>query len=266
MTDSPISLDIADGVASIGLNRPADGNAIDLQLARALVDVVAEVASIPDLGAVVLFGEGEGFCVGGDLKSFASAAVPGAFLAELADTAHQAILGLRSLRPPVISAVHGACAGGGLGFAFAADVVLADRDTRFRVAYTAAGLSPDCGVSWTLTRVIGAARANELILTNRVFDAVEAERIGLVSRVVDPGAVRSAATTLARSLAGGPRQALAASADLVRQAVSTSLEQHLKNEADSIASLIDTPDGAEGVAAFLEKRRPQFGRPPGRAK
>jgi 2-(1,2-epoxy-1,2-dihydrophenyl)acetyl-CoA isomerase len=258
--DTAVTLDVAGGVARIGLSRPASGNAIDLPMARALRDRAAEVSAMPDVGAVVLFGHGDSFCVGGDLSQFAAATSPGEYLAELAGTAHQAILGLRALSVPVISAIHGAYAGGGMGFALAADLVLAEQTARFVVAYTAAGLSPDCGVSWTLARILGPARANDLILTNRQLDGAAAERLGLISRVVDPGTVHDAADRLARSLADGPRDALAASAHLVRDAQSVTLEQHLTAEARSIAALIDTPDGREGVTAFLHKRRPQFTR------
>ncbi|MEV4147682.1 enoyl-CoA hydratase-related protein [Amycolatopsis sp. NPDC049691] len=253
-----MTLELADGVALVGLSRAAKGNAIDLSLARALRDVTAEVAETPDVGAVVLFGHGAQFCVGGDLATFGRADAPGKLLAELAATAHEAILGLRSLPVPVVSAVHGACAGGGIGFALAADIVLAERTARFVVAYTAAGLSPDCGVSWALTRVLGPARANDLILTNRQVDGTEAERLGLVSRSVEPGTARTEAAQLAASLAQGPRTALAASARLVRDAGNRSLRDHLDVEARSIAALIETPDGQEGVDAFLDKRAPRF--------
>lgn len=255
---TPVTLEVREDVALIGLSRPANGNAIDLPMARGLRNAVTEVGSMSTVGAVVLFGHGEQFCVGGDLQVFATAAAPGEFLAELADTAHEAVLGLRALPVPVISAVHGACAGGGIGFALAADLVLAERTARFVVAYTAAGLSPDCGVSWILTRVLGPARANDLILTNRRLDGIEAERLGLVSRVVEPGTVYEEALRLARSLAEGPRDALAQSAQLVRDAGATSLKEHLQHEAESIASLIETPNGSEGIAAFLQKRHPDF--------
>lgn len=257
-TQGPVSLEITDGLALIGLNRPDNGNAITLPMAQALRDAVADVVAHADVGAAVLFGHGDQFSVGGDLLSFADADRPGEFLAELAGTAHQAVLGLRSLSVPVISAVQGACAGGGIGFALSADLVVAERTTRFVVAYTAAGLSPDCGVSWTLARLLGPARANDLILTNRRLDGAEAERLGLVSRVVDPGTALERATGLARAFTRGPRAALASSARLVRDAPARPLEEHLDAEAASISTLVDTADGQEGVNAFLERRPPVF--------
>ncbi|AIJ24649.1 enoyl-CoA hydratase/isomerase family protein [Amycolatopsis methanolica] len=254
----PVTLEVTDGVALLGLARPERNNAVDLPLARALRDAVAEVAATPDVGAAVLFGHGEQFSVGGDLLAFADAEAPGQFLAELARTAHEAVLGLRSLTVPVVASVQGACAGAGIGFALSADLVLAEHTARFVVAYTATGLSPDCGVSWALTRALGPARASDLILTNRKVEGTEAERIGLVSRAVAPGTARAEAVRLATALARGPRRALAASAGLVRRAVSEPLSGHLDAEARSIAALIETPDGQEGVHAFLAKRTPRF--------
>jgi 2-(1,2-epoxy-1,2-dihydrophenyl)acetyl-CoA isomerase len=258
---APVTLDVTAGVALIGLSRPDAGNAIDLPMARALRDAAAAVAAMPAVGAAVLFGHGDRFCVGGDLKAFAAASTPGRFMAELADSAHAAVLGLRALPVPIITAVQGACAGGGIGFALAADMIVAERTARFTAAYTAVGLSPDCSVSWTLARRLGPALASDLILTNRPLDGAEAARLGLVSRVTEPGRSLDEAMTLARSLAAGPRAALSSSVRLVRQAAEASLHHHLRAEAASIASLIETPDGTEGVSAFLERRSPTFSAP-----
>jgi len=167
------------------------------------------------------------------------------------------VLGLRALEAPVITAIRGACAGAGIGFALAGDIVLAGSDARFRVAYTGAGLSPDCGVSWALTRTVGSARAADLILTNRLLDAEQAERYGLLSRVAE-GDVVTEAFALAETLASGPRGAFAKSVRLVRDAGETPLVHHLDAEASGISVLAETPEGQEGIRAFLERRRPDF--------
>ena len=261
MQQSPgknVTLDVVGDVARIAFARPNRGNAIDLSTARELRAVTASLGTGADLGAVVLHGEGKNFCVGGDLQSFADAADPRSFLSELAATAHEALLGLHALEAPVLTAVQGACAGAGIGFALAGDLVLAATDVRFRVAYTGAGLSPDCGVSWSLTRTLGPARAADLILTNRTVDAEQAERYGLVSRV-STGDVLADALALAETLAAGPRDAFAQSARLVRDAREASLPRHLDAEAAGIAALAGTADGQEGIRAFLEHRRPAFG-------
>ena len=253
-----VTLEVQDRVAVIGLSRPDRGNAVSLAMARGLRDTVAAVGRGPGLGAVVLAGQGGQFCVGGDLREFAAAHAPRDFLAELAATAHDVVLGLRSLPVPVVAAVQGACAGAGLGFALACDLVVAEQNARFVVAYTAAGLSPDCGVSWALTRILGAPRAADLILTNRPLDGLQAYDWGLVSRVVQPGQARQAALNLARELADGPDAALSHSVRLIRDAPDRPLEDHLRHEAACIADAIGTPGGAEGVAAFLARRRPDF--------
>lgn len=258
MKREPVRLDYGDGVARIGLAVPERKNAIDLPLATALAEAVRTVAAMPDIGAAVLYAEGDTFCVGGDLRAFANITPPGALVGKVAHAAHEAILGLRALKMPVISAVQGACAGGGLGIALAADIVIAGTDARFHTAYTAAGLSPDCGVSWILTRTLGPARAADLILTNRHLDADTAERYGLISRVSDNPF--DDACKVGLSLAHGPRQALAASTRLVREAPTTTLEPHLDNEARQIAALADTAEGTEGITAFLEHRPADFGK------
>lgn len=255
---TPVTLAVVDDIATITLARPDRGNAIDLPTAQALRDSVAAVAATHGIAAVVVGASGPAFCVGGDLNAFATATAPGAFIAELAGTMHEAIGGLRAMPAPVISAVHGACAGAGIGIALAADLIVADRTARFRAAYTAAGLSPDCGVSWALTRALGPARAHDLILTNRVLAAEEAERLGLISRLVESGTAGDQALDLARAMAAGPRQALARSAALVRSVGESPLTEHLAAEATSIAAMIETTDGQEGVAAFLAKRAPRF--------
>jgi 2-(1,2-epoxy-1,2-dihydrophenyl)acetyl-CoA isomerase len=256
VSGAPVTLEVVDEVARLKLARGDRNNAIDLDFARVLRDTVDELGTGRQFGAVVLYAEGDNFCVGGDLRSFAAAPAPSEFIAELAATMHEAVVGLRALETPVVTAVQGACAGAGIGLALAGDIVLAARDARFRVSYTAAGLSPDCGVSWALTRTLGPARAADLILTNRLIDADQAERCGLVSRLADD--VVDESFTLAAALATGARAAQAHSVRLVRDAGTTALEQHLIAEAHGISSLAATPEGSEGISSFLEKRRPNF--------
>lgn len=259
---NPVGLAIADGVARVTLRRPDSGNAIDLDVASALRDAVATLHRDDQVGAVLIHADGGAFCVGGDLSAFAGATDRSAYIAELAGTMHEAVLGLRALRPPVLSAVQGACAGAGIGLALAADLVVAARGARFRAAYTAAGLAPDCGVSWALTRLLGAPRAADLILTNRTLAAATAHAWGLVSRVVDDQDLQSTAGELAAGLAAGPRPGLAEAVRLIRDAPTTPLAQHLDAEAAAIARAVATPESAEAIDAFLTKRTPDFTRSP----
>ncbi|MFI7666124.1 enoyl-CoA hydratase/isomerase family protein [Nocardia sp. NPDC049526] len=245
-------------VVIVELDRPECGNAIDLISARRLRYRLADIAAADEIGAVVLAGRGRDFCVGGDLRDFAHAPAPADYIRDLADVVHQAITVMRSLPMPVIAAVHGNCAGAGLGLALAADLVVAEPTTIFRSAYIGVGLSPDCGVSWGLPRAVGAARACDMLLTNSPLGGIEARDLGLVSRVVDTGSARAVALDLASALACGPRIVAGHTVRLVRRAGDSSLAAQLSVEATLIADALASPEGSEGVAAFLTKRRPDF--------
>lgn len=246
-----------DGVAQIVLNRPEHGNAISLELAQGMRQAAEEIADLADTGEariVLLRGAGPAFCVGGDLTEFADARDPSTHIAALAQLMHEAILALVEAPAPLISVVHGVAAGGGVGLALTADLVLATTEARFRAAYTGVGLSPDCGVSWLLGTKLGHAVGLDLALTNRTLDAEEARRYGLVSRVVVHSDLEGTVAGVVRALKTGPPLAIAATKRLVREAGGSSLREHLSEEAASIAALAGTPDGCEGIAAFLAKR------------
>ncbi|WP_375504232.1 enoyl-CoA hydratase/isomerase family protein [uncultured Jatrophihabitans sp.] len=169
---------------------------------------------------------------------------------------HEAILGLRALPVPVIAAVHGSCAGAGMGLALGSDLVVAERSATFVIGYTAVGLTPDCGVSWLLTRRLGHALAADLILTNRPLDAVAAQAAGLVGRLVETGEAHAEAE--ATALAAGPLTAHARTLQLIRQADSVPLAEQLDHEAAAISAAVQTSDADEGISAFLHKRAPIF--------
>lgn len=251
-------------IARLTLVRGDAGNALDLDMAEGLREAAHRVAAgREDLAAVLFEAEGRNFCVGGDLRAFATATDQGKYVQRLAESVHEALAVLVASPVPVITVVHGVAAGAGLGLALAGDLVFAGRGARFRTAYTAAGLSPDCGVSWVLPRLLGSARALDLALTNRLLTAEDAERSGLVSRVVDDSVLATEATKTAHLLCEGSSAAMAQAKRLMRTAVDAGLELHLADEARTITRLASTPDGREGVAAFLGKRPPRFGRASG---
>ncbi|WP_330351061.1 enoyl-CoA hydratase/isomerase family protein [Streptomyces sp. NBC_00582] len=244
----------ADGVVELRLDDPGRGNALDLRTAEALRDRVREVAADPG-GAVLLRAAGGRFCVGGDLRAFAGRGTEtGAYVHAVASSAHAAIQALYELPVPLVTAVRGAAAGGGIGLALVGDIVLAARSARFRLAYTAIGLTPDCGASWFLPRLVGPRRAAELILTNRVLSGDDAERWGLVSRSVDDGELDDAAHRTASGLAGGAVGALRAAKDLLRVGAGDDLRRHLAEEARSIAALADGREAQDRMASFLATR------------
>lgn len=256
-----LSWDVHDKVGHLVLSRPASGNAVNLAMARELGAVArraSRIAARDELRCVVLSGSGRRFCVGGDVAEFAAAADPHTYIGELAETMHRALNDLADSPAPVISIVHGAAAGAGLALAFGADIVLSSPDTHFRAAYTAIGLSPDCGVSWLLARRLGTPRAMDLLLTNRAFTAGEAQTWGLISRLVDGAALLTEADQLASAIGQASVGASAAVKHLVRHAHTSSLRSHMEHEARQIADLAGSVNGREGVRAFLDKRTPNF--------
>ena len=251
-----------DGVVEVRLNDPGRGNALDLRTAEALREATAEVAADPG-GAVLLRATGDSFCVGGDLRAFAGRGTEtGTYVHAVATAAHGAVQALYELPVPVVTAVRGAAAGGGIGLALVGDVVLAARSARFRLAYTAVGLTPDCGASWFLPRLVGPRTAADLILTNRVLTGDDAERRGLVSRSVDDTELDDAAHRTAAGLAAGAAAALRAAKGLLRDGSPDALRRHLAEEARLIAALADGREAQDRMASFLASRgRPKPGGP-----
>ncbi|MDX3452722.1 enoyl-CoA hydratase/isomerase family protein [Streptomyces sp. ME02-8801-2C] len=240
-----------DGVVEVRLDAPGRGNALDLGTADALRDATAEVAADPG-GAVLLRSAGGSFCVGGDLRAFAGlGAETGGYVHAVASAAHAAIQALYELPVPLVTAVRGAAAGGGIGLALVGDIVLAARSARFRLAYTAIGLTPDCGASWFLPRLVGPRRAADLILTNRVLTGDDAEQWGLVSRCVEDEELDRAAHRTAADLAAGAGDALRAAKGLLRAGGGAELRFHLAEEARLIASLAGGTAAQERMTSFL---------------
>jgi 2-(1,2-epoxy-1,2-dihydrophenyl)acetyl-CoA isomerase len=259
---SGVILDVRDGVAHLTLDRPEAGNALDPGLIHAFRDAAESLEGRDDIGAVILSGAGKNFSVGGDLRFMHDAGddVADAVFG-LASTMHAGIEALTSLDAPVISAVRGAAAGGGMSIAIAADLVLASKTASFTVAYTAIGFSTDGGASWTLPRLVGIRRAMELALLNERLSAERALELGIVTRVVPDDALDAEAEKLARRLADGPVGAHAAVKRLLRASSTATFSSQLAVEAHTIAGLSAAPDGREGVLAFLDKRAPHFGEP-----
>lgn len=243
------------------LSRPAAGNAIDRALADSLLawshDVV-KGAAVGTIRVGVLRHEGRICCAGGDLPHISRARDPRAELDYIAHTTHAAILTLNSAPVPIITVLEGVAAGGGLGIALTSDIVLATESARLKFAYTAAGITPDCGASWLLTRRMGIARAMEFALSNRTMGADEAHSAGLVSAVLADGELAERLGSLVDILATGPRGSIGQVKRLLRGAESATFAQQLEDEADTIVEALGSPDGHEGVAAFLDKRSPVF--------
>lgn len=259
-TEGGVAL-IRDGaIACITLDRPDQGNALDVPMARALLGAAVECDADTTVRCVLITGRGKLFCAGGDIAAFSQAGdkLP-AFLKEITTYLHAAIACLARMEKPVVVAVNGAAAGAGLSLAILGDIVLAAPQAQFTLAYTGIGLSPDGGATWLLPRLIGLRRAQELCLRNTRLRAEEAVAIGLISRVCEDGRLEEEAWAVARELAGGATAALGATRRLLIDSFSRTLETQMELEGRSIAGLGRSADAREGIAAFGARRRPSFG-------
>ena len=209
---------------------------------------------------VLLTGEGPNFCAGGDVREFASKGegLPD-FLRRATALLQMSASALVHLEASVVAAVQGCAAGGGgLGLVCASDIVIAARSSKYLAGATRVGMAPDAGASVVLPRLVGFRRAMDMLLTNRIVDAEEALAIGLVTRVVDDGALEAEALSVARALAAGPPPALAATKRLLWSGIGLSVDACLPEEARTVSELSGTADAREGLAAVIERRSPRF--------
>jgi len=244
--------DVSGGVGRITLDRPAVSNAVDLPTAQRFAEVVAAAES-DEVRVVLLTGAGARFCAGGDVRSFLAASDPPRYLHELASVMEAALRRLSDLPKPVVAGVHGAVAGAGLAFVLNADVVIAARSTKFRMAYSGIGLTPDCGVSYLLPRVIGTQRALELAVTGRTLTAERAQEWGLVAEVADDELLPHRAGELADALATGPASAIGQAKRLMRSSFDVSREDSAADEARTIATAVGTREAQELIQQFTAR-------------
>jgi 2-(1,2-epoxy-1,2-dihydrophenyl)acetyl-CoA isomerase len=248
------------GVATIRLNRPEAGNAIDLTLVEDFYEAVFRAAADPAVRAVLLCGAGRSLSTGGDLTTFAG--LDGSELSgrlrHMVDLYHLALDRLTRIDPPVVCAVRGAAAGGGLGLLHVSDVVVAADDSKFALGYAAIGLASDGGNTWFLPRLVGLRRAQQLMLLGRRLTAAEALDWGLVTEVVPAAEVEDRARALALRLAAGPTQAFGRMKRLLRDSWTADLPGQLSAETTQMSEAGASADAAEGIAAFVAKRPPAF--------
>jgi len=242
-------------VLTITLNRPDVLNAFNTEMHKGLAAALKEARGA-DVRAVVITGAGRGFCVGQDLTEFKEAA--GDIGSRLRATYHPNVLAIRALEKPVIAAVNGAAAGAGMSFACACDLRIAADSASFVPAFINIGLVPDSGGSYFVTRILGPARAFEWLTSGRKLSAAEAHAWGLVSEVVEADALVARAAEVAAQLAALPTRGIGMTKRLIDHALNATLERQLEREAELQTAATQTEDFKEGVAAFLEKRPPQF--------
>jgi len=250
---------VADGVATITLNRPRVMNALDGEMIRRLRAACEEVERDAAVRAAVVRGAGPAFLAGGDVSVFrANLPRMAELVREFAGELHHAILALRRAPKPVVASVHGAVAGAGVSLMAAADLAIAASDATFTVAYSRIGASPDGGATHFLPRLVGSRKALELSLLSDTIDARTALELGLVNWVVQREGLDAETDRIARRLARGATRAFAETKQLVNVSFDRALPEQLAAEVESFARCATTGDFAEGVAAFVEKRKPDF--------
>lgn len=250
---------IQDGIATLTLNRPDSLNALSQDLLGLLREAFSRLATNSSVGAIVLTGAGRAFCAGGDIKTMGQRnQMPFEHRVESLRKMHLIPQMMRSCPKVIIGMLNGPAFGAGLGLAMSCDLRIAARSAKFGVAFGKIGYSGDFGGSWLLTQLVGTAKARELYLLGDNFDAAEAERIGLVNRVVDDSALLAETTAMARRLADGPLVAYGYMKRNLHAAETEPLAAVLEMEAVHQARTAQTEDHREARTAFLEKRRPVF--------
>lgn len=257
-----LRLEIQNHVALIVLNRPNHANGMNMELIEELAAAARWCHAAVEqqkIRAILITGEGKIFCAGGDIHSFkAFGEHVASEIARLAGHLHDATSLFMRVPVPVITAINGAAAGAGFSLAMMADLVIAAQSATFMLAYTAIGLSPDGAATYTLPRLVGARRAQELMLLNRRLTADEALQWGLVTKVVADDQLMNEAIMITKKLAEGPTRAFGVVKSLLSSSEMNTPEQQMALEAHNLSALSASSDGQEGIRSFLEKRKPIF--------
>ena len=247
-------------IAEVSLNRPKAFNAFNLELVSELAAQMTALAGDTGVRGVVLTGKGKAFCAGGDLKwALSHAGGPAAAFHTLAAQFHLAIVEIRRMKKPVIAAINGVAAGGGFSLALACDFRVMDESAVLNQAYTSAGLCINGGGTFTLPRLVGYARALEIAAFDKPISSATALDWGLVTRVTDQGQALAAGAAMAKELSQRSLNSFAWTKKLITDAYSTPFESQIEIERAALEACADHADGREGLAAFVEKRKPRFG-------
>jgi 2-(1,2-epoxy-1,2-dihydrophenyl)acetyl-CoA isomerase len=252
-----LRVDIDDAIATFTLDRPDALNSLTVPLKEALIRAFRDVARDPAVRVVILTGAGRAFCAGQDLQErLEPDAAP--LATELRERYNPIILAMRRLEKPIVGAINGIAAGAGASLAFACDIRIAAEGASFLLAFGRVGLIPDSGATWFLPRLVGPAKAAELAMTGEPLTAADAERFGLVAKLVPAEALLAEARAMAARLAAGAPRALALTKRALDRAAASTLEEALEYEAWLQGIAGATADHAEGITAFMEKRAPRF--------
>jgi len=262
MNFETIALKKANHIATITLNRPDRMNALSTTMLRELIAAVNDVASDDDTRVVILAAAGKVFCSGADVseggKTSGLSGTPNEMRRNLQETYQSVALGLRRLYKPTIAMVNGAAVGAGCDFAFACDMRVGSERAKFRNGFVKVGLIPGGGGTWLYTRLMGLGRGLEFLFTGDFLEAEEAQRIGVLNKLVPDGELEGATMELARKIAQNPPLAVQTSKMMAYRALDTDLEAALEMSAAYQALALSSEDHREGVNAFMEKREGQF--------
>ncbi len=250
-----------DGIATLTLNRPERLNALGGTLRQDLFDAVTRAGADPEVRVMVVTGAGKGFCSGGDVKAMGEAKAAQRerpLIEKIAPGRDRTLLAMREAPQPIIAAVNGAAAGAGMNLALGCDIRIASTAAKFTQAFVKRGLHPDWGGTYFLPRVVGMAKACEMIFTGEVIDAAEALRLGIVSRIVAPEELMPTAYDVARRIAAGPPVAIRLAKRSLYANEDLDLRGALQIETMAQNICFETEDATEGIRAFAEKRAPMF--------
>lgn len=254
MSAPKVKFSVADGIARITLANPASYNAVDREVTQALRAAAVQCEVTPGLRCVLLSAEGKQFSVGGDLREFVrERAQIQSHIREMTIDFHAAIAILNRLPVPLVAAVNGLAAGGGVSLVCMTDLAIASRSSKFNFAYTRSGLTPDGGATYFLPRLVGPQRAFDILATNPTLSAETAQRMGLIARVVDDASFDTEVEQLVTQLAAMPSDAVGRLKGLLRQSLRNSLAEQLELEGSAIAALAATPETLATLDAFLAK-------------
>jgi len=257
MNYQTIELRFENSLATLTLNRPEALNALDLQMGHELIHAFARISE-KDAHCVLLTGRGRAFSAGGDIKAMATGNRADEFFGEALETLHRAIAVLSAYPRVIVAASNGFANGAGMNLALACDIRIAGESARFNQAFVRIGAVPDCGGTYYLPRIVGWAKSAELMLLGDMIDAQQAEKLGIVSRVVRDEELAKVSTELAQRIAAGPTVAHERIKQLLRASATSTLPDQLALEARMQREIGHSADFVEGITAFLEKRQPMY--------
>lgn len=245
-----------EGIVKVTLNRPEAMNALNLEIREELAQAIQAVQNDSEAKVLIITGAGRAFCAGGDVKTMVGVTPMG--MRDRLTKLQRTLMAILNLEQPVISMVNGYAVGAGFNLALAADIIIASENARFAQSFVNVGLIPDFGGMYILPRLVGLARAKELIFTGRMIDAREAERMGLVNKVVPPGELEAATYELASKLASGPSRTIGLAKSILNRVFDMDLPSLLQLEAHTQGLLMQTEDTQEAINAFVNKRTAEF--------